>query len=222
MELNPNADEAWAFRLSNIIYVKAKQYKIDPMITVAIARQESGLRQINRVETGVDSECLALEANVCYRYDDECKKFLAQTKCPMRSVVTDIGVFQIHVDTATHYGFNAYRLANDMEYQVDSHMKVLKKKLKACRHLGDEAWSCYHSATPRLRKKYLKLVERYLPPKLEVCSCKAEKISKFCHVVCGRPYKGPPIKAAADNERCDCSLPKEQQKINNCNWFCAK
>ena len=54
------------------------------------------------------------------------------------------------------------RLMEDEEYEIDWHLRILKKKMLMCRELGSEAWTCYHSKTPSVRKRYKKLVERYL------------------------------------------------------------
>ena len=148
VKLNPSIDTEFAFELSNLLYKKAKEYGTDPMVSVAIAMQESSLRNINRTTQGyLEKDC------------DSTHQKSAMCVVP---VVTDIGIFQIHVYTAKNYGFNMESLMTDIEYQVDSHLKILKQKLKNCRHLGKEAWSCYHSTTPKYRLKYVKDVSRYL------------------------------------------------------------
>ena len=75
---------------------------------------------------------------------------------------TDLGISQIHVSTAVAYGLDLERLSDDMEYNVKAHFKILADKIKGCKNLGAEAWSCYHSTTTYHRLKYLKDVSRYL------------------------------------------------------------
>lgn len=145
VELNPSIDTELAFRLSNILYVKSKQYGTDPMISVAISAQESSLRNINRTVQGVPEWCAK-----------------QKSYCPTQTIITDVGFFQLHVGTIKNYGFNLPRLMTDIEYQIDCHLIILKKKIKNCAFLGDEAWSCYHSTTPKHRLKYVKDVSRYI------------------------------------------------------------
>ena len=145
VEINPSIDRGFAMELSNIIYRAAILYKIDPMISVAIAAQESGIRNTHRTGVGIPPWCM-----------------YAQNDCGIVTSITDIGIFQIHVNTAKSYKLSMFRLFNDIEYQVHSHMKILKQKLKLCAHLGDEAYSCYHSKTPKYRKAYVKLIRKYL------------------------------------------------------------
>jgi hypothetical protein len=77
--------------------------------------------------------------------------------------VKDMGVAQINVNTASHYGFDLTRLfEHDMEYAIDCHFNILKDKINMCSAIGEDAWSCYHSTTPRHRLKYVVAVSRYL------------------------------------------------------------
>ena len=55
---------------------------------------------------------------------------------------------------------------NDLEYMVSTHFMVLLDKIKQCQHLGNEAWSCYHSRTEVLRKRYIRKVNRLLSSRL--------------------------------------------------------
>jgi hypothetical protein len=73
----------------------------------------------------------------------------------------DVGMYQINIRTIKEYGFDIKRLSSDMDYSTWAFMKVLSNKQKICKKLGREAWSCYHSRTPNLRKKYIKLVNRW-------------------------------------------------------------
>lgn len=145
-KLNKHIDKDFAMKLSNMIYRKAKKYKTDPMVSVAIAMQESSIRNINRHETAVNHyECYHLKI------------------CEPIKTISDVGIFQIHVNTAKHYDIDIHRLLTDIEYQVESHMKILSSKIKLCKRKGIKTvWSCYHSVTPKHRNKYVRMVGRYL------------------------------------------------------------
>lgn len=144
-ELQPNIDLNFAFHLSNLIFQEARKYNKDPMISVAIAMQESSLNNINRVEWVSDDK-----GNIIRGY-------------------SDIGIFQIHAMTAKEFNLDANRLMHDVQYQVQSHFKILKRKVSVCSQKRERLkvepgteWSCYHSYTPEIRKRYKKLVERYI------------------------------------------------------------
>jgi len=70
-------------------------------------------------------------------------------------------MFQFHVNTILTYGINPVKLKKNMEYCIEWHFKLMKKKRGYCKHL-DKPWACYHSKTKHLREKYIKMVERYL------------------------------------------------------------
>jgi hypothetical protein len=70
-------------------------------------------------------------------------------------------MFQFHVNTIVNYKIDPVRLKNDIDYCVDWHFKLMNIKKKECKN-KDKPWSCYHSKTEKLRKEYIKLVERYL------------------------------------------------------------
>jgi hypothetical protein len=136
--------------ISNLIYRKAKAHNIDPMISVAILNQENAFRDVHtyEVERDVSESCHAAS---CIRQVTE------------HHEVVDLGIAQINVRTAAHYKFDLQRLyEHDMEYAIDCHMAVLGDKMKQCKHLGNDSWSCYHSVTPKHRIKYIKMVSRYL------------------------------------------------------------
>ena len=52
IKLQPKLAPATALQLASYLYTYSKQYKTDPYLSLAIAMQESGLQQINRVEKG--------------------------------------------------------------------------------------------------------------------------------------------------------------------------
>ncbi len=150
VELRPNIDKSWAMKFSNIVYKKAKKYELDPMISIAIAMQESSLRQINRRQSVLVPKEACDEFGECVV---EFEKIVGYS---------DLSIWQFHVETLEAYNIDPVEVHTNLEYATDFHFKLLKKKIKMCKHLGDEAWTCYHSATERFRKKYKDDVGRYL------------------------------------------------------------
>jgi len=67
---------------------------------------------------------------------------------------TDYGYFQINKWTGQHFGIDMKRLMRDTWYQVGWHLTILDSKMHDCKHLGKDAWSCYHSKTPMFRTIY--------------------------------------------------------------------
>lgn len=159
-KVKPKMNNKKAMRLSNLMYKYARKYKIkNPILSVAIAMQETRLRNINRVQTVIVFE------EVCIREIDSryWKPYLSCKEVPKFVVgYSDISIFQFHALTIRRYGLDAVKLKNNLEYAVDKHFMIMKDKLKLCKYLGNEAWTCYHSRTPKLRKRYKEDVERYL------------------------------------------------------------
>jgi hypothetical protein len=147
--ISPETDSAFALKLSNLIYKYSKKYGTNPYISVAIIAQESMFQNINRKQDIliISEEC---EEEACVESVKTVKGY------------TDIGIYQFHLGTIKAYGMDALRLKNDLEYATDRHMFLLKEKLRECADLGDAAYTCYHSRSPRQREAYLKLVTRYL------------------------------------------------------------
>lgn len=149
MELQPQSDPKWAMDLSNSLIKHAKQYHMDPWLSLAIAMQESGLRDIHR-------------NNKTIVFKEHCEK---NKPCKKSYVIveghSDITVFQLHVNTIINYGIDPLRLTQDMDYLVDWHYRILKRKQHECRSYGREAWACYHSRTPVLHQRYVQQVAQY-------------------------------------------------------------
>lgn len=149
--LHPNISKKFAMKVSNIIDKKSKKYKIDPYISIAIFSQESLFKNIHRYAEVI------LEKEIC---DEEQKCVLDYE---IKRVIADVGIAQINPATIRQYKFNIKKLLDfDMDYTIDCHMKILKDKISMCKQLGNDAWSCYHSTSPRLRKEYKRLVERFM------------------------------------------------------------
>lgn len=146
MKLQPES-APYAMELSNYIYKYSKKYGTDPYISIAIAMQESGLRNIHRSEKGIEVEQVCAET---------CRWVKSEKK-----VYTDFGIFQFHYGALEHYNINFHKVyEHNLEYIVENHIKILHDKIKMCSSFG-EPWGCYHSATERHRKKYISLVSRY-------------------------------------------------------------
>ena len=132
IKVNRQVDRKFAMRLSNALY----RYGAG-RVSVAIAMQESGLRNIKKVT----------------------HEFVGGR------VAIDYGVFQINHRTARHYGMDIARLQTDLAYQVRQHLRLLRSKVRVCKAKGwakGEEYSCYHSFTKRHRRKYARSVQRWL------------------------------------------------------------
>ena len=148
--LQPKIDHAWAMDFSNHLHTYAKKYKLDPWRSLAIAMQESSLKQKNR------------KVPVLI-FTEKCSKNRCKRSYKIIRGISDIGLFQFHIGTVKYYKLDPLRLMDDLEYAVESHFKLLKKKIEKCKHLKSAAWSCYHSRSAMYRKKYITLVNRYYP-----------------------------------------------------------
>lgn len=147
-----------AMKLSNLMHKYARKYKNkNPILSVAIAMQETRLRRINRRQTVIVFTC-----------EGDLIKKKSKYKCTGKETAeyikgySDISIFQFHAMTIKREGLDPVKLKNDLEYAVEQHFKLMKKKLRVCKHLRNEAWTCYHSRTNKLRKRYKEDVERYL------------------------------------------------------------
>jgi hypothetical protein len=144
LKLKPNMSKPLAMRISNLLYKYSKKYSTDPHISVAIGMTETSIMQRNRKE-------LYIEFNGDY------------TKWKFKEGYTDICMFQFHSRTIRNKKLDASKLHLNLEYCIEQHMKLLKSKTKICKkHLGNEAWSCYHSFTDEKRKIYQLKVEKNL------------------------------------------------------------
>ena len=151
IEVSPSTDKNFAMQLSNYIHKYSKQFGTDPMISVAIAMQESSFRNIDKQGSILLSNGRVVRGH------------------------TDLGVFQIHINTIenlkkeANWNIDYFKLRNDVEYQTYWHIRILKRKIETCEKMKDKLniengneWSCYHSYTYKHRIKYVNDVNRYL------------------------------------------------------------
>jgi len=156
--VKPSMGYKEAMNMSNLIYKYARKYKNNnPILSVAITMQETRLRRIDRKQTIIVFICRGELVKEKSKY-----KCLGEERAVYVEGYSDISLFQFHAVTIRREGLDPVRLKNNLEYAIEQHFKLMKKKLKICKHLGDEAWTCYHSRTPRLRKRYKEDVEKYL------------------------------------------------------------
>lgn len=148
-KLRPDMPYKEAMNLSNIVYKKSQKYHGDPILAIAIAMQETGLKQINRKQSII-------------KFKKECENDECQETYIIYKGVSDVCMFQIHVNTVINYDIDPIKLKNDLSYCIDWHFKIMNIKKQTCKKLGNEAWSCYHSTNKMLRKQYIKLVGRFL------------------------------------------------------------
>ena len=150
-KLKPKMPRQYAMKMSNLIHKYSRIYKTEWQVTLAIGMVETGLRNINRIEK------VSTKNSAGYSV--------------YSNAVTDIGPWQLHVDTIATLGIDPELLQHDLEYQVREHIKILRYKVKVCSNpvvvkkwnvpIGEE-YSCYHSLTPRFRKIYAKKVNKVL------------------------------------------------------------
>lgn len=155
--VKPSMNNKKAMRLSNLMYKYARKYKIKNAIrSVAIAMQETNLRNINRSQTVIifETKC----------GDDSSMTLIWPCIETFKYVkgYSDISLFQFHALTIKHYKLDPVKLKNNLEYAVEKHFMIMKDKLKLCKYLEEDAWTCYHSTTPKLRKRYKEDVEQWL------------------------------------------------------------
>lgn len=143
--LRPKMDSKKAMKLSNMLHVYSRKYKTkNAILSVAIAMQETSLRSD-----------LSRRQNVII-FNEE------MTEWEVVKGYSDICMFQFHVGTIVREKLDPIKLITNLEYCTEQHFKLLKKKMRICKHLKDDSWTCYHSKTPRRRKRYKEDVERYL------------------------------------------------------------
>lgn len=149
-KLNTRLSDDKAMEISNHIHKWSQLYKIDPSISIAILMQENRFRDKHTFEVS-KQETMECNHTSCYRQIHEVHE------------VVDMGIAQINIRTAVAYDFDLDKLFDhDLGYAIECHFKILKHKMDMCEHLGDKSWSCYHSATPTYRLKYVDMVSRYM------------------------------------------------------------
>lgn len=150
MTLQPACDPQWAFKLSNALIKQGKQYEMDPWLSLAIAMEESSLRNRHRNTKTIVFKESCDETGHCKKTHEVIHGH------------SDIGVFQFHVNTILLNDIDPVRLMEDLPYAVDWHYKILKQKQRQCeKEYGVEAWGCYHSRTRALHARYVKQVSEH-------------------------------------------------------------
>lgn len=143
IDKKPNMKPKKAMALSNKVYKYAKKYGQNPHISIAIGMQETGLRNISRMQ------------NVII-YDDSTEEGWKVVRGH-----SDVCMFQFHVNTIVSHQLDPIRLKDDLDYCIEQHFILMKQKRKICSHLKEDSWSCYHSFNKIPREHYKRLVERY-------------------------------------------------------------
>lgn len=140
IKLKPKMDRVVAQNLADQISKYSKEFKVDPILVVAIAMQESGLDPLNhRTVVGLNSQG------------------------EMSELVTDVGIMQVNLNSIKPYKLSGYMLMNFPDYALWAGIKILSHKLKDCKvKYGDTAFGCYNSSTEQYHTEYVTLVRRYL------------------------------------------------------------
>lgn len=152
LKLKPKVNKKWAKEFSDKLYKHAKEYHMDPTVSLAILMQESSLENLNTFtsQTTMQKSC----------GEKSCTKTIVEVK-----KAVDLSIAQINVNTAAHYGLDLERLFSlDEDYALESHFIILRDKIKLCLTMNkvDYPWSCYHSTNDVHRLKYVDLVKRYM------------------------------------------------------------
>lgn len=143
---NPAIKKTYAFKLSNVIYKKSKQYKLNPTILTAIFAQESMYK---------------IDARNCMKGLRKSGAHPSGYVGPIK-VCTDFGIGQIHYRTADNFNFDLEKLTTDMEYSVNAAAVVLKDFQKRYKHREESWWTRYNASNKKARAKYKRLVERFI------------------------------------------------------------
>lgn len=154
LKWRPTIDEKWAMKFSDLLYRYGKKYNMDPWRSLAIAMQESSLRNIHRKHSIV-------------KFKQKCVKKRCRQVYNIYRGYSDLSIFQFHIMTALANKMDIIRLNTDLDYAVKEHFILLKKKEARCHKLGKLSWSCYHSTSPIRRKHYVQLVNRYFVHKAD-------------------------------------------------------
>lgn len=143
--LKPKMKNKRVMKISNLFHKYSRVHKIsNPILSVAIAMQETNFRP----EKSRKQDIIVFNKEM--------------TDWKVIRGYTDICMFQFHVGTIVKEKMDPIKLKIDLEHCIEQHFKLLKKKLRICKHLKEEAWTCYHSRTLKLRKRYKEDVEKYL------------------------------------------------------------
>ncbi len=153
LTLRPNIDKKWAYKFSNLLYKYGKKFKMDPMRSLAIAMQETSLKNQHR------------SRNVLVFFDKCDNKHCVKS---YKEIIgfSDLSIFQFHVNTIKNFDINPLKLNTSLEYAVKSHFELLQYKQQRCKHLKESAWACYHSKTPKYQNRYISMVNRWYPKKI--------------------------------------------------------
>lgn len=165
--LSPHLSYEKVKRYAALIDVHSKKQGLDPIIVVAVARQESNFKNVVTVKKIINLEVFdRIPSPSHYFYgvpfDQQMRKKNPWDSMILKKEPLDIGIMQVNVHTARHLGIDIERLIKDEDFQIESGIFILGKKIRECR-LRENPWTCYHSKTPSLSAKYRKDVARYMP-----------------------------------------------------------
>lgn len=143
VQYRPDMDRLTLTRIAKVIRKYAEKHGQDPVLSVAIGMQETGLRQVNRPTNII----VFNPDGITWRIEKG---------------VTDVCMFQFHVDTIVDMGIDPIKLRDNLDYCVEQHFRLMKIKRNLCSDLGEDSWTCYHSKKQTLRENYKRLVARYM------------------------------------------------------------
>jgi len=110
-----------------------------------------------------DKDRHAIAANLVLYSGDPCLSIaIGMQESTLRNVVgptEDYGYFQLTKPALN--GTSPKDIMKNVGLQTALHLAHLDKKKVECKDLDKDYWTCYHSKTPKYRKKYKAAVTRY-------------------------------------------------------------
>lgn len=146
----PTINKMYALELSNIIYKYTKAYKISSSLYTAILMQESSYK--------LDSK----NCNKGLREPSEIEKAQGITEMVEDEVCLDLGISQINIKTIRNFDLDPELLITDLEYSIESGLKVLKDFKKRYKHKEPDWWTRYNASNEERRNMYKESVSKYL------------------------------------------------------------
>ena len=135
---SPKLDKKYALKVSDIIYKYSKLYKINPFLISAIFSQES-------------------------RYNNKAINYttgLSKDFKPVR-VGMDYAIGQINFRTAIRYDIQIEHLTDNLEYSIQSAIKILSGFKKRYGKTDQFWWTRYNASSRHHREKYKEDVLRW-------------------------------------------------------------
>ena len=171
--LQPNIEDHFAKKLARSMTKYSERYQMDPWLSLAIAMKESSLKNKHRKNKTIVIKKTCRQKSSA---NDKPGKQVCRERAEVVRGYSDLSLFQFHVNTLLAMGLDPLRIHQDLDYTVDAHFKILKRKMQQCKSLRKESWSCYHSRTKILREAYVKKVKTHYKGKDKIENSAFDKL----------------------------------------------